>query len=83
VQPLGRFPAFYGTRRFITEFTRAHHLSQTNLVHNIQLVSAIAYSSIILIIEHFLVLSVVGEPHLNLRAVITVFTLILTGTSLD
>jgi hypothetical protein len=26
VQPLGRFPAFYGTRRFITEFTRALHL---------------------------------------------------------
>jgi hypothetical protein len=22
VQPLSRFPAFYGTRRFITEFTR-------------------------------------------------------------
>jgi hypothetical protein len=26
VQPLGSFPAFYGTRRFITEFTRAPHL---------------------------------------------------------
>jgi hypothetical protein len=26
VQPLGSFPAFYGTRRFITEFTRALHL---------------------------------------------------------
>jgi hypothetical protein len=26
VQPLGRFPAFYGTRRLITEFTRALHL---------------------------------------------------------
>jgi len=22
-----KFPAFYGTRMFITEFTRAHHLS--------------------------------------------------------
>jgi hypothetical protein len=26
VQPLGSFPAFYGTRRFITDFTRAQHL---------------------------------------------------------
>jgi hypothetical protein len=26
VQPLNSFPAFYGTRRFITEFTRALHL---------------------------------------------------------
>jgi hypothetical protein len=26
VQPLGRFPAFYGTRRFITAFTRTLHL---------------------------------------------------------
>jgi hypothetical protein len=26
VQPFGRFPAFYGTRRFITKFTRALHL---------------------------------------------------------
>jgi hypothetical protein len=26
VQSLGRFPAFYGTRRFITKFTRALHL---------------------------------------------------------
>jgi hypothetical protein len=24
---LKKFPAFYGTRRFITAFTRAHHLS--------------------------------------------------------
>jgi hypothetical protein len=28
VQPLGRFPAFYGTRRFITESTIALHLYQ-------------------------------------------------------
>jgi hypothetical protein len=27
VQPLKNFPAFYGTRRFITEYTRALHLS--------------------------------------------------------
>jgi hypothetical protein len=26
VQPLGSFPAFYGTRKFITAFTRALHL---------------------------------------------------------
>jgi hypothetical protein len=26
VQPLGSFPAVYGTRKFITEFTRALHL---------------------------------------------------------
>jgi hypothetical protein len=26
VQPLGSFPAFYGTQRFITAFTRALHL---------------------------------------------------------
>jgi hypothetical protein len=26
MQPLGSFPAFYGTRRFITTFTRALHL---------------------------------------------------------
>jgi hypothetical protein len=26
VQPLGSFPAFYGTRKFITVFTRALHL---------------------------------------------------------
>ena len=26
-QPVKKFPAFYGTRRFITAFTRAHHLS--------------------------------------------------------
>jgi hypothetical protein len=24
--PLGSFPAFYGTKRFNTKFTRAHHL---------------------------------------------------------
>jgi hypothetical protein len=27
VQPLKKFPAFYGTRRFITVFTRALHWS--------------------------------------------------------
>jgi hypothetical protein len=27
VRPLDTFPAFYGTARFITEFTRALHLS--------------------------------------------------------
>jgi hypothetical protein len=26
-QLLNKFPAFYGTRRFITEFTKAHHLT--------------------------------------------------------
>jgi hypothetical protein len=26
MQPLGRFPAFYGTRRFTTDFTKALHL---------------------------------------------------------
>jgi hypothetical protein len=26
-QLVKKFPAFYGTRRFITAFTRAHHLS--------------------------------------------------------
>jgi hypothetical protein len=26
-QPVKKFPAFYGTRRFITAFTSAHHLS--------------------------------------------------------
>jgi len=26
-QPVKKFPAFYGTRRFITAFTTAHHLS--------------------------------------------------------
>jgi hypothetical protein len=26
-QPIKKFPAFYGTRRFITVFTRAHYLS--------------------------------------------------------
>jgi hypothetical protein len=26
-QPVKKFPAFYGTRRFITAFTRVHHLS--------------------------------------------------------
>jgi hypothetical protein len=26
-QPVNKFPAFYGTRRFITAFTRARHLS--------------------------------------------------------
>jgi hypothetical protein len=25
-QPLKKFPAFYGTQRFITAFTRDHHL---------------------------------------------------------
>jgi hypothetical protein len=37
VRPLDSFPVFYGTRRFITELTRALHqfpiLSQTNPVH--------------------------------------------------
>jgi hypothetical protein len=34
VQPLGSFPAFYGTRRFIAALTRAVPiLSQTNPVH--------------------------------------------------
>ena len=26
-QPIKKFPTFYGTRRFITTFTTAHHLS--------------------------------------------------------
>jgi hypothetical protein len=26
VRPLNSFPAFYGTQKFITEFTRPHHL---------------------------------------------------------
>jgi hypothetical protein len=29
VEPLGRFPTFYGTRMFIAEFTRALHLYQS------------------------------------------------------
>jgi hypothetical protein len=39
VQPLGSFPAFYGTRRFITAFTSPPPvliLSQTNPVHATQ-----------------------------------------------
>jgi hypothetical protein len=28
-QPVKKFPAFYGTRRFITAFRRAHHLSRS------------------------------------------------------
>jgi hypothetical protein len=35
VQPLGSFPAFYGTRRFITAFTRALH-HQSSPQHSIQ-----------------------------------------------
>jgi len=27
LQPVKKFPEFYGTRRFITPFTRAHHLT--------------------------------------------------------
>jgi hypothetical protein len=32
VQPVGRFPAFYGTRRFISELTRALHVCHSDLV---------------------------------------------------
>jgi hypothetical protein len=36
VQPLKDFPTFYGTRRFISTFTRAHHLflSQARPIHS-------------------------------------------------
>ena len=32
-QPVKKFPAFYGTQKFITTFTTARHLSQLDPVH--------------------------------------------------
>jgi hypothetical protein len=43
VQPLGSVPAFYGTRRFITEFTRALHSGPR--------LFAVLYITIIIIIK--------------------------------
>ena len=67
-QLVKKFPAFYGTRRFITAFTKARHLStqsQTNPVHALPTPILVLEDTLWIHIEIFLLILAVFPFKIN------------------